>query len=152
MTTKPKAQVEADIITALVCDGVRKEVSGQDIVIGVYSDVLNIPQLPSHIVLTLYLRIRFKRTGQTKFEFRVMGESGIQILPVLPFDITPLQTGRIITVVMGPLPIAIQTFGKITFELKFPNADWEPVTDITFVKIADATDAKASQPTDRPNV
>lgn len=149
---KGKNRSEVEIVTALICDGVRKEISGQDIVIGVYSDAINIAQLPANLALTLYLRLRFKKIDSTEIEFRAMGESGVQILPDVRFGIAPPETGHIITVAMGPLPITVQTFGKITFELKFPETDWEAATDVTFVKMTNVPSVKINQPTGRPNV
>ncbi len=145
-----KNQSGVEVITALICDVVRKEITGQDIIIGVYSDEISVAQLPLSLVLTLYLRIRFKKTESTKFDFRVMGESGIQITPDLNFEIPPPVTGHIMTVAMGPIPINIQALGKITFDLKFTDANWESATDIRFVKPANADLAKVNQPTVRP--
>lgn len=145
-----KNQNDIEVVTALICDGVRKEVSGQDIIIGVYSDEINVTQLPLSLALTLYLRIRFKKAEPTKFDFRVLGEAGIQITPDLQFDIPPPVTGHIMTVAMGPIPITIQALGKISFDLKFTNTNWESATDIRFVKPANSDAAKVSQPTVRP--
>jgi len=150
MATKSKLQGGNDIVTALICDGVRKEISGQDIIIGVYSDEINVVQLPFSFALTLYLRIRFEETEQTRVDFRVLGESGIQIVPDLQFEIAPPETGRITTVVIGPLPITIQALGKITFDVKFPNTGWEPATDIRFVRITNVPPVKVNQSTGRP--
>jgi len=152
MGTKSKLKSGIEVVTALICDGVRREISGQDIVIGVYSDEISVMHLPANLALTLYLRIKFKGIDATRIDFRVMGESGIQILPDVQFGISPPETGHIITVAMGPLPITVQAVGRITFEFKFPDTEWEPATDITFVKTKNATGVKISQPTGRPNV
>ena len=137
MAVKIKTASVYEIKTALICDGVRKEISGQDIIIGVYSDEIAVPQLPSLLALTLYLRVKFKRSEQSNIGFRVRGESGNQIIPDVQFQIMPQDIGRITTVVMGPLPINIQSFGRIIFDLKFSGSEWEPATDLNVVKAGD---------------
>ena len=68
-----------DVLTidfALLCDDVRREVTGKDIIIGVYGEEITTPNLPVVLVFNLFMRVRFPKPDTSYLaEFRVIGPS-----------------------------------------------------------------------------
>jgi hypothetical protein len=69
------------IINALVCDDVRREITNKDILIGVYSDGINIPSLPASVNICFWMKVIPKKLGRLSIELKVD----------LPGNPTPIQ-------------------------------------------------------------
>ncbi len=65
--------------TALICDDIRKEFNGKDIIIGVYGgDDILVPNIPVNLSLSVYTRFRAVEADNSvshKLEFRVHGRT-----------------------------------------------------------------------------
>jgi hypothetical protein len=59
-----------DIATVLVCDDVRKEVTGKDILIGVYVGDILVPAFPASLRLAAWLELVPKEVGQVALDIR----------------------------------------------------------------------------------
>lgn len=60
-----------EIVTVLICDDVRKEVTNKDILIGVYTADIVIPVFPAWINLAVWMEAIPKQTGDHKMVFRL---------------------------------------------------------------------------------
>jgi hypothetical protein len=56
----------------VVCDDVRKEQSGKDILIGVYGSLIQIHALPSAMNLAFWMEITAKKQGINQIHFRIL--------------------------------------------------------------------------------
>ena len=63
-------------VAALVCDDVRNETSGKEILIGVFADNVYVGVLPANLIVCLYLRVLFARSGVSTIKFRVWHQAG----------------------------------------------------------------------------
>jgi hypothetical protein len=115
---------------ALLCDDVRREITGKDIIIGVYGEELTTPTFPAVLVFNLFMRARFPQPN-TRYlvEFRVIGpseqpltQSAKSILISPPADGPPTST-----VSLGGIPLQIQSPGLVRFQWK-PSSDGEWTT------------------------
>lgn len=59
------------VSNAVVCDDVRKEMSGKDILIGVYASSMNISSLPAQLNLCFWMEIVPKKSGNLSMEFKL---------------------------------------------------------------------------------
>lgn len=67
------------ILSALICDDVRREDNGKEILIGVYSGSILIPTIPANIMLTAWINMEVHGPCEFDFEIRVLDPSDRQI-------------------------------------------------------------------------
>lgn len=60
------------ILSALVCDDVRRENNGKEILIGVYSGKIIVPRLPTNIVLMAWLNILVRGPTEFPLDIRIL--------------------------------------------------------------------------------
>jgi hypothetical protein len=121
-------------LTALICDGVRKEITGQETIIGVYPDRFNSDNFPINFAFAVYLRIKFSVSEQHLVEFRIIQTGGVPLIQPAKFPVNP-QKDETTTIVMGPIGITIQSPGQVKFGLRLDQAQWDDVYEIDFRKI-----------------
>ena len=70
----------------LICDDVRKEITGKDILIGVYTTVINVHHLPAAVNLSAWIEVIPTRKGQSSLEVKFE----------VPNDVSPATFGVIV--------------------------------------------------------
>lgn len=117
-----------EIITSVVCDDIRREDTGKDILIGVYSGDILVPRFPANINLAVWLHVRPSKAGEAKFDFRLVG----------PHDVQFVQGhGEVTFGAVGPgsislagLPAPVQVPGELRLLFRQGNEEWRPVAGI----------------------
>jgi hypothetical protein len=119
----PKVQV------ALLCDDVRREVNGKEIIIGVYSEHVYITAFPAMIVVTLYMKVTLAKSNiKYPIEFRVINASGNHLVPVGKLMLETINAAYSSSVIFGPIPLQIQSPGIISFQLRPDGSDdWSTI-------------------------
>ena len=99
------------IVSAVVCDDIRHEDNGKDILIGVYSGIITVHALPSpSIPLRCWLSIEAQGSGNAKLDFQVSDHKNSQIFQ------TEINMGSDELVGYGRIPL-----GPILYSLKDPE-------------------------------
>ena len=80
---KDKDQKAFRVTVALICEDVRREISGKEILIGVFADSVFITFVPFPLVLTLYMRAMVPDGESYIVHFRVLGPGDAQVTPVV---------------------------------------------------------------------
>jgi hypothetical protein len=60
----------------IFCDDIRREISGKEILIGVYSSDILIPSVPTVLGISLWIQIRARGKGAARSRLRVTDPSG----------------------------------------------------------------------------
>lgn len=108
----------AEPFSVVFCDDVRREITGKDILIGVYSGDIRLPTVPALLGVSLWIQFRTIGNGVVSARVRVTdpagntaGETKIEI-PVGGAAGTPSDnTGSL---GMVPLPISVMQAGAIS--------------------------------------
>lgn len=111
--------------TILLCDDIRKEFNGKDILIGVYSDGIIVGAYPQILPMSVWCLLQPKKTGNYECELRVQAPSGNPPLTVnfgLQADNTQLTT----LAVQG-MPVHLERDGKLTISFRAKGGDWKEV-------------------------
>jgi hypothetical protein len=119
------------VLAALVCDDVRREDNGKEIIIGLYSADIRLPGFPANMRLVFWMQVLVETTEQAKFQFRVMGPNEAQLVTA---DVVLESSPPAGTVGSIPLvvPIQIQSVGILRLELRDgPESEWEEVKRIS---------------------
>lgn len=116
-----------EISAVVICDDVRKEASGKDILIGVYGGGILVPSFPVAIPVAVWMEIVPKTSGHFELDFMLK----------MPGAATPFQMRVVLEVQVGREPAAIYTpslmcpvteAGDIEVSVKaVEEADWKIV-------------------------
>ncbi|HTO66036.1 MAG TPA: hypothetical protein VMM15_32840 [Bradyrhizobium sp.] len=114
----------SDITAVIVCDSVRREVSGKELLVGVYTGNIVSPSFPVVIELAFWFEVDIRETGEQDADIRI----------VVPGEVPPLEMRfHIATVVPGPFSLATPNMqvplveaGELRIELK-EGDDWTVV-------------------------
>jgi hypothetical protein len=121
-------------LAALVCDDVRKEISGKEILIGVFADNVFVGGIPANLIVALYIRALFARSEVSNFKFRVLGPSGLQVTPEASIPLSgPPDLETVIPIVLR-FSFQAQAEGRYEFQWQPPEQEWETVTSLRIKK------------------
>ena len=121
-----------EIESAVVCDDVRLEASGKQILIGVYAGSITIFQLPGNIALTLWLDTTPLKREKLQGEARVVSDDGSALAQgKFQFDTT---SPRERVLALERIPMQIQRYGKIQFQIKMEGAEeWSIIKEMDVI-------------------
>ena len=122
------------LIQAVICDDVRREITGKSILIGVYSEDITVPALPSTLALHLWTQIRLENKEELQLGFRVRGASGEHLTQEMLGPLKPPGDERLANVVFGPIVFTVHTEGVIKFEWRLANLAWEEAAHLILKK------------------
>jgi hypothetical protein len=118
-------------VAALVCDDVRNEISGKEILIGVFADNVFVGVLPVNLIVCLYLRVRFGRSDLSAVKFRVLAPNGIQVTPEASLSLpAPPDLDTVTAIVIRGINFQAQAEGRYEFQWQPPDQEWESVTSM----------------------
>ena len=133
---------KADIqfVTALICDDVRKETTGKDILIGVYSSNIAVASIPSELNIVFYIMAHTIESGSIEVKFRMIGPNTARLFetPVMGIEITNLDSGSII---FGTT-VQFQAEGK--YVIQGSKDDGKTWTDIREIPVNLSSNIQAS--------
>jgi hypothetical protein len=126
---------------AIFCDDIRREVSGKQILIGVYTGDIVIPSFPATIAIAGW--IAFARAdriaAEIPIEFRIIDSKG-QSLGYGSAILGLIEAGHDGAITLPALPVMIQNPGTITLQLKQYDEPWQNVRSVGVIgPISDAT-------------
>jgi hypothetical protein len=119
--------------TALVCDDVRREDNGKDIIIGVYSDTIVVASFPAPLQLAFWLQFSANDlTENLPVSFRLIGDEDVKFAEMTG----GMRTFRkgLGSIAVGPIPLALQVATKLRFQTKLPNEDWKTLVECNVEK------------------
>lgn len=112
-----------DVETVVVCDFIRHEGNGKDILIGVYGSGIRVAALPTNIALSFWIELKPHQTGDIPFKLRVIGSGNTVILsmPVAPIHV---PDERNVNMEVPPLLMTFQSAGKVEVQVAGDDDDW----------------------------
>jgi hypothetical protein len=124
-----------EVKAALVCEDVRREISGKEILIGVFADAVFITQIPVQLILTLYLRAMIPDQEELAVQFRVIGPGDVPVTSTISANLQkPLDPTTSVSVVVTGIAFQVQSFGQYRFQWKPPGQEWETVAGLELRK------------------
>src|SRR2546426_965311 len=112
------------IKNAVVCDDIRREDNGKELLIGVYSGGIVVPQFPAPLVLAYWVQFDApKPADNVDVEFRLLGGPETQFFSGRT-GIKPLRAGPG-SMALGQAPVFLQIPSTLTLQLKQADSDWE---------------------------
>ena len=112
-----------ELLAALVCDDVRREDNGKEILIGVYTGAIVVPKLPASLPLSLWLHLQTRGSGEMKLEFRVIGPAAKELAhgeAMVGFA----ESDQPASLALPKLPLVLDAEGMLEFQWRQNGADW----------------------------
>ncbi len=117
--------MQAEILTSIICDDVRKEVTGKDILIGVYSGMVTVPSYPITFTSAFWFEIEPKALGSIDFAFKIAAPSGNPPIEVGgTMQVVTLETS---TFAFGGIPLHVEHDGDIVVSFRTGKNEWTEV-------------------------
>ncbi len=115
------------ISTVLLCDDARREDTGKDILIGVYCGDVIVGELPTNIIVCLWLLIETRTSGKVDKEIRIINPVDQPILSgKLSATINTDEKGYA-SFMLPRLLLAIEKEGIIKFQWRSPKGRWSTI-------------------------
>ncbi|MGH7046928.1 MAG: DUF6941 family protein [Stellaceae bacterium] len=115
---------------AIFCDDIRREISGKDILIGVYGGDIRVPSLPISVILAVWMAFEKEGVGKLSIEFRALGPDGEPLgYGSTTVDIIDDDTSDG-TFRFPGLSTVLRKSGEITFQIKQHDEPWQTVRKI----------------------
>lgn len=123
------------ISSVVICDEIRQEITGKEILIGVYSGGINVSAYPAMLRVGLWLEFSQDDAGTTKWEIKIESPSG-----------NPPGTIGFEMDYLGPVPssssfvvngilLALERDGEIVISSKKDDGDWEVIKRKSVVRV-----------------
>lgn len=109
----------------ILCDDVRREVTGKDIIIGVYGGKVAVGAYPAMISAAIWIELEVDRIGRIDGEVQIATPSGNPPVSVV-FQIDATELGPS-PLAVGGLPIVLEHDGEITISLREPGGNFEVI-------------------------
>lgn len=113
------------IENVVFCEDARPELGGKFTLLGVSSPELDIPVIPAHIKIAIWISGTAWREGSFDVDFRARDVGGnVVIKGNMKGNIE--GTGKC-SIVIGPMPLFVQKAGDFIFEWKFSDNRWNKI-------------------------
>lgn len=106
--------------TVLFCDDVRDEVSGKQLLIGVYNGEMHVAKLPAEFGLCIWARIEGLKIGEHTFKATLTYPNSVENIAssiVVDNDESP------VIMIFPPVPLKFEADGQIIFEMSFDGGE-----------------------------
>lgn len=123
MSTK---QPKLSIKYAVICDDIRREDNGKQILIGVYSEDIIVSSFPAQLNLAMWLQCKAENSGEVNFDFRALRDGNDEIFKGSAKIQVP-TADKLLSIAVTPLIVQIISPGTLTFQVRQHQGRWQTV-------------------------
>ncbi len=116
--------IKDQIAAVLVCDDVRAEANGKQIIIGVYPAYIVVTQMPFNLPLSFWIEFTPVRVGDQTIFIKVSYTTGFTATGKVDLKVSHLQTFGL---GMPPVFVTGTADGELIIEMSFDSENWEEV-------------------------
>jgi hypothetical protein len=111
------------IVTAIICDDIRREQSGKDILIGVYGSGIRVVSLPQFVTLCVWLEIKPLERGSIEFKLRLIGQNKAVLFesPSAKATFNELKNSH---AAIGGIAVQLQSAGPHELQISTGSEEW----------------------------
>ncbi|SRR6266851_1506864 len=114
---------ESDVGCVIICDDVRREQNGKDILIGVYSSDIVVPSLPFGLNLALWFEYKAPVIGQNTIFVQISYNGQ----PRGKFHATVEVTVQNVGMAFPPFPLNSDSAGDLVIEYSRTGTEWTEI-------------------------
>jgi hypothetical protein len=130
------------VVHCVLCDDVRIEVGGKEILIGVYPVGIQTPFMPWFMVVSTWLRVIWSGDGEAQVEIRINNPKGIES-GIVKGSARSIWRGFVSSLTFSGLAFQVEMEGIYAVEIKLNGGAWEHIYQfpVYYVSPAPATSA-----------
>lgn len=113
----------AEIYAVVICEQVRKESNGKDILIGVYGGDIIVTDFPAFLTLTIWVEYAFHGPGDLPLTFQLITDRGTELFTA-QFTATLRQERSPGSVALGEFGAPLTDPCQIIVQYKEHDGDW----------------------------
>ncbi len=121
------------INSVVICDDLRREWNGKDILIGVYGGGMKVQVLPMMVLISLWLETNPLTIGEYTASLKVVGQ-GNSILFEQVLGKLSIATLEPSNAAFAGIPLNLQAEGKIEFQLSIDGGEWQVIKSLYISK------------------
>lgn len=130
MSDRPQLEVKH----VIVCDDIRREDNGKEILIGVYSGGIVVPSFPAPLALSFWMQFSASEAAENiPVEFRVVGENEDVQFARMSAGMRVGKAG-LGSIGLGAVPVMLQIPTTLRLQMKQYDSDWKTVYEIAVEK------------------
>lgn len=115
--------MSASFTSCIVCDDVRREISGKDILIGVYTADIVLSSYPATIPLSFWIEFEPVEEGELNVEFKV--DSPSENPPVEGLISITVKVVRTTGITVSHIPVSVEEDGHLIFSVRTKGGEWK---------------------------
>lgn len=123
-----KSALKLGIKSVIICDDIRREDNGKQMLIGIYVGSIEVSSFPINLALAIWIEHKPTAVGETDIEVRFLGPSDAQLFHS-SFHAKFHATERS-SVGMGSIPLQFQGPGDLRFQVKESGGSWRTYRSI----------------------
>ncbi len=124
--------LDFNVGAVVACDDVRKEMTGKDLLIGVYPGKLNAAQIPGTVALAFWIEIQPNKIGSLELDLQVELPDGSSPVNIGMKTDVIVQDSFSIFIPQIPYPVSIP--GNIKLKIKSKaDIEWKEIKEVGIV-------------------
>ena len=112
----------------IICDDVRTENNGKDIIIGVYIENIIVLKFPANVLLALWTQFFANRNGDILASFRVQKDKNNLFFAKGVIQINDYK--KITTMRIPGIPLHVDAEGMLVFQIREEKKKWITIKEI----------------------
>ncbi len=112
----------------IICDDVRTENNGKDIIIGVYAENITVQKFPANVVLCLWTQFFANRNGDIMVSFRVQKDKHNLFFAKGIIRVNDYK--KIATMRFPGIPLQVGVEGVLVFQVREEKKKWITIKEI----------------------
>jgi len=110
--------------SVVICDDIRQETNGKQILIGVYGNVILVPSMPFSIALCVWIEYSPKEVGVETVHMKMTYTTGFSASLRAEMQVSGLETFGL---AMPPVPVSGAADGELLIELSRDGVIWHEI-------------------------
>ena len=111
----------------IICDDLRTEINGKDIIIGIYSENIIVPKFPANLLLSLWAQFFANRSGDIPVSMRIQKDK--KDLFVVEGIMQVNDYKKIVTMHFSRFPLQVISEGVLVFQMREEKRKWITINE-----------------------
>ena len=122
------SEVRVKILNVVICDDIRRETTGKDIIIGAFGGSIQTPLLPAQLALSAWVQLSATGKGNLNFKVRWLSPQDVPLATVE--SKMQIERASVSAISFPQLPIQVQSNGKLKLQIQQGDEGWETISEI----------------------
>jgi hypothetical protein len=119
-------------LATVICDDVRREISGKDVIVGAYGGNLIVGRFPTTLMLAFWIQLNAREAGTRTVQFRISGPPESEHLSVAVKAAVAKEGPS--AIFLPPTPIVASAPFELVVQMQEEGAEWRDLRRVQIEK------------------